>query len=111
MVYSRESARYRSEVPAANEAQQKLQRRIANARGIAPTAILASPIKPITEDASSEVSKADVSSAVSTNGAREAGLAVIQKRKYRRHPKVCLSQCILIAASRNMTEFSQLSPC
>lgn len=96
MVYSRGSARYRFENPAANEAQQKLQRRIANARGLAPTAILASPIKSITEDASSDISKADVSSGVSTSGAREAGLAVIQKRKYRRHPKVCFSQCPLI---------------
>ncbi|KAJ4408221.1 hypothetical protein N0V82_009739 [Gnomoniopsis sp. IMI 355080] len=66
--------------------RRKLQRRIANARGIAPNAVLVSPIKSAAEDTPSEINKPDVPAAP-TNGGREAGMAVVQKRKYRRHPK------------------------
>ncbi|KAJ4394583.1 hypothetical protein N0V93_003802 [Gnomoniopsis smithogilvyi] len=66
--------------------RRKLQRRIANARGIAPNAVLASPLKPTVEDAPSDTNRPDVPAAL-VNGGREAGMAVVQKRKYRRHPK------------------------
>ncbi|ROW11615.1 hypothetical protein VMCG_01433 [Cytospora schulzeri] len=66
--------------------RRKLQRRIANARGIAPDAALVSPTRPSVEDARAEVQKPDGPATPSTD-TRDAGTAVVQKRKYRRHPK------------------------
>ncbi|ROW18315.1 hypothetical protein VPNG_00340 [Cytospora leucostoma] len=66
--------------------RRKLQRRIANARGIAPDAALVSPTRPSVEDARVEVHRPDGPAPTSTD-TREAGTTVVQKRKYRRHPK------------------------
>ncbi|KAJ0121665.1 high mobility group protein [Diaporthe amygdali] len=66
--------------------RRKLQRRIANARGVAPDAALASPTRASVEDARTEVQKTE-GSALSSTDIRENGNGVVQKRKYRRHPK------------------------
>ncbi|KUI65974.1 FACT complex subunit SSRP1 [Cytospora mali] len=66
---------------------QKLQRRIANARGIAPDAALVSPTRPSVEDARVEVHRPD-GPAPPPPDARDTGTAAVQKRKYRRHPKM-----------------------
>lgn len=66
--------------------RRKLQRRIANARGIAPDVALVSPTRPSVEDARAEVQRPDGPATPSTD-TRDAGTAVVQKRKYRRHPK------------------------
>ncbi|KAJ9142107.1 High mobility group protein B3 [Pleurostoma richardsiae] len=62
--------------------RRKLQRRIANSRGVAPDTALVSPTQPSIEDARPE-HRPDAPSAES----RDPAAAVIQKRKYRRHPK------------------------
>ncbi|RBR03571.1 uncharacterized protein FIESC28_11742 [Fusarium coffeatum] len=62
--------------------RRKLQRRIANARGISPSASLVTPARPTSEDAKSE---GIPSEPVRTETPPEGqGVA---KRKYRRHPK------------------------
>ncbi|CAM1506558.1 Fc.00g061990.m01.CDS01 [Cosmosporella sp. VM-42] len=62
--------------------RRKLQRRIANARGISPSVSLASPVRPTPEDAKSDAVRPEISRA---EGSQEGqGVA---KRKYRRHPK------------------------
>ncbi|KAL1868673.1 hypothetical protein Daus18300_005807 [Diaporthe australafricana] len=66
--------------------RRKLQRRIANARGIAPDAALASPTRASVEDARGEVRKSEGPTLPPTD-TRENGSGVVQKRKYRRHPK------------------------
>ena len=64
---------------------QKLQRRIANSRGIAPDASLVSP----TQSTAEELKLQDaVKAEVSIADGRETVAAVVTKRKYRRHPKV-----------------------
>ncbi|KAK7741606.1 hypothetical protein SLS63_001163 [Diaporthe eres] len=70
-------------------ARQKLQRRIANARGVAPDVALASPTRASVEDtrAGAEVQKPEAS-AVPPTDSRENSNGVVQKRKYRRHPKM-----------------------
>lgn len=72
--------------------QQKLQRRIANARGVAPDAALVSPTRTSVEDVRNDAHRPDTLVS-STSEPREGGTAVVQKRKYRRHPKVCSNQC------------------
>lgn len=60
---------------------QKLQRRIANARGIAPSVSLSSSVKSGSDESKQDEVKRDSSRAVAeSNG--------VTKRKYRRHPKV-----------------------
>ncbi|KAJ4145254.1 hypothetical protein LMH87_004109 [Akanthomyces muscarius] len=65
--------------------RRKLQRRIANARGIAPSVALVSTLKPGSEDAKQqqhirrESTTRSEAGSESTNG--------VTKRKYRRHPK------------------------
>ncbi|KAI3400450.1 hypothetical protein diail_3071 [Diaporthe ilicicola] len=66
--------------------RRKLQRRIANARGVAPDAALASPTRASVEDARGEVQKSE-GPALPSSDARENSSGVVQKRKYRRHPK------------------------
>lgn len=68
--------------------RRKLQRRIANARGVAPDVALASPTRASVEDtrAGAEVQKPEASAVPSTDS-RENSNGVVQKRKYRRHPK------------------------
>ncbi|KAK4196380.1 hypothetical protein QBC40DRAFT_9736 [Triangularia verruculosa] len=64
--------------------RRKLQRRIANTRGIAPDASLVSPTQPSIEDLRlQDAQRTDVS----RHDARDPGVVVITKRKYRRHPK------------------------
>lgn len=75
----------------ADAMQQKLQRRIANARGVAPDAALVSPARTSVEDSRNDVHRPDALVA-STSDPRDGGTAVAQKRKYRRHPKVCWYQ-------------------
>lgn len=61
--------------------RRKLQRRIANYRGIAPDASLTSPARTSIEDARHDANRAEVSRA-------DAKVEpVVTKRKYRRHPK------------------------
>lgn len=62
---------------------QKLQRRIANSRGLAPEASLVSPTRANAEDAKVEAVKPEQA----RPDAKET--AMVTKRKYRRHPKVC----------------------
>ncbi|KAK2601704.1 hypothetical protein QQS21_004692 [Conoideocrella luteorostrata] len=62
--------------------RRKLQRRIANARGVAPSVSLASSAKPSTEEPKQDGLRRDPSrtdASVETSG--------VTKRKYRRHPK------------------------
>lgn len=68
--------------------RRKLQRRIANARGVAPDVALASPTRASVEDvrAGAEVQKPEAPALPSTDS-RENANGVVQKRKYRRHPK------------------------
>ncbi|KAM0223656.1 hypothetical protein ACHAPA_012111 [Fusarium lateritium] len=62
--------------------RRKLQRRIANARGISPSASLATPIRPTSEDAKPD----GVQPEPSRTETQPEGQGVA-KRKYRRHPK------------------------
>ncbi|KAH7170698.1 hypothetical protein EDB81DRAFT_176267 [Dactylonectria macrodidyma] len=62
--------------------RRKLQRRIANARGVSPSASLVSPARSAVEDAKPEPPQVELSRPEGTHEA--AGVA---KRKYRRHPK------------------------
>lgn len=65
--------------------QQKLQRRIANSRGVAPDVSLVSP----TQAAVEELKLQDVvKTEVPAVDGREVVVPVATKRKYRRHPKV-----------------------
>lgn len=64
--------------------RRKLQRRIANSRGVAPEASLAASAQPSVEDARLSDSQRPDAPRVEI---REAGTIVITKRKYRRHPK------------------------
>ncbi|PSR81694.1 hypothetical protein BD289DRAFT_33579 [Coniella lustricola] len=66
--------------------RRKLQRRIANARGIAPTAILVSPNRPAVEETRNDVHRPDTLTSASSQS-QESAVPVVQKRKYRRHPK------------------------
>ncbi|KHN96316.1 high mobility group protein [Metarhizium album ARSEF 1941] len=63
--------------------RRKLQRRIANARGIAPSVSLSSPVRPGSDESKQDGVKRDSSrpdgTAAESNG--------VTKRKYRRHPK------------------------
>jgi len=71
-------------VAADTRCEQKLQRRIANFRGLAPDAALVSPSQISIEDPRLDAQKPEPSVADhrdSTNG-------IVAKRKYRRHPKV-----------------------
>ncbi len=72
--------------------RRKLQRRIANARGIAPSVSLVSTLKPGSEDAKQQHVRRE--SAARSEAGSESTTG-ITKRKYRRHPKVCF------ASSRN----------
>lgn len=63
-------------------AQQKLQRRIANSRGVAPEAALVSPTRQSIEELRPDGPKFE-------NPRVEAPPPAVVKRKYRRHPKVC----------------------
>lgn len=69
--------------------QQKLQRRIANSRGIAPEASLVSPTPSSADE--SRVQDAAVKVESPRLEGREPVGIVITKRKYRRHPKVGFS--------------------
>lgn len=71
----------------ADTTQQKLQRRIANARGVAPDVALVSPTRASAEDVRNDVHRPDTL-VTATSDSRDSGTAVVQKRKYRRHPKV-----------------------
>ncbi|KAF5660587.1 hypothetical protein FHETE_8868 [Fusarium heterosporum] len=62
--------------------RRKLQRRIANARGISPSASLATPVRPTSEDVKTE----GVQPEPSRTETPPEGQGVA-KRKYRRHPK------------------------
>lgn len=62
--------------------RRKLQRRIANARGISPSAALASSVRPQTDDGKPDGGRTEFSRPEGTGEAQ--GVA---KRKYRRHPK------------------------
>jgi hypothetical protein len=64
---------------------QKLQRRVANFRGIAPDASLVSPTRLSAEDFKREdVVKTEPPALEG----RETVAVIVTKRKYRRHPKV-----------------------
>lgn len=63
--------------------KQKLQRRIANARGISPSTSLVSPARPAVEDVKPDTPRTELSRPEATHEVQ--GVA---KRKYRRHPKV-----------------------
>lgn len=86
----------------ADAMQQKLQRRIANARGVAPDAALVSPTRTSVEGG--DVHRADTL-VTSTSDPRDSGTAVVQKRKYRRHPKVRCHQLIGYSKSAITTSF------
>lgn len=60
--------------------RRKLQRRIANSRGVAPDAALISPTRQSTEEGRQDGPKSEASKA-------EGPAAAVVKRKYRRHPK------------------------
>lgn len=62
---------------------QKLQRRIANVRGVAPSASLPSPTRAATEELKQDGTRHDPA-----NTESNAEGTVVAKRKYRRHPKV-----------------------
>ncbi|KAI0600847.1 hypothetical protein F4775DRAFT_507694 [Biscogniauxia sp. FL1348] len=61
--------------------RRKLQRRIANYRGVAPDASLVSPTRTSIEDAKIEPNRTDPARSDSKDG------STVAKRKYRRHPK------------------------
>ncbi|GAW19932.1 hypothetical protein ANO14919_094250 [Xylariales sp. No.14919] len=61
--------------------RRKLQRRIANYRGVAPDVSLASPARTSIEDARHDANRADVGRIEVKTG------PTVAKRKYRRHPK------------------------
>ncbi|KAI1369234.1 hypothetical protein F5Y08DRAFT_334647 [Xylaria arbuscula] len=61
--------------------RRKLQRRIANYRGVAPDASLVSPTRTSIEDARHDSNRADADRTDAKTG------PVVVKRKYRRHPK------------------------
>ncbi|KAK4186475.1 hypothetical protein QBC35DRAFT_453272 [Podospora australis] len=61
--------------------RRKLQRRIANTRGVASDASLVSPTQPSIEDLRIQDSQRIEASRI------ESGVVVVPKRKYRRHPK------------------------
>jgi hypothetical protein len=65
--------------------RRKLQRRIANTRGIAPIGNLVSPTRPSIEDFRGDQHRQDAADADRNHS---ASAAAITKRKYRRHPKV-----------------------
>lgn len=65
--------------------QQKLQRKIASYRGIAPDAALVSPTQSSVEDGKSQDA---VKSENQKGDGREPVTMIVTKRKYRRHPKV-----------------------
>ncbi|OAQ99752.1 hypothetical protein LLEC1_01975 [Akanthomyces lecanii] len=65
--------------------RRKLQRRIANARGIAPSVALVSTLKPGSEDAKQQQHIRRESAARSEAGSETTN--GVTKRKYRRHPK------------------------
>lgn len=67
---------------------QKLQRRIANSRGIAPDASLVSPTQAAVEDLKLHDG---IKTEPSTVDSRETAGIIVTKRKYRRHPKVSYS--------------------
>ncbi|KAH6898304.1 hypothetical protein B0T10DRAFT_555629 [Thelonectria olida] len=62
--------------------RRKLQRRIANARGISPSAALVSPVRPTSEEIKHETPRTEPSRPESTQEVQG-----VTKRKYRRHPK------------------------
>ncbi|KAI1504384.1 hypothetical protein F5X99DRAFT_38288 [Biscogniauxia marginata] len=62
--------------------RRKLQRRIANYRGVAPDASLVSPTRTSIEDAKFESTRTDIVRTDSKDGG-----STVAKRKYRRHPK------------------------
>lgn len=64
---------------------QKLQRRIANSRGIAPDASLVSPTQSSAEELKLQDAAKTEAAAIDS---RETVGVVVTKRKYRRHPKV-----------------------
>jgi hypothetical protein len=64
---------------------QKLQRRIANARGIAPGVSLPSPVRQPSEERKQEVGARPEPPRPEPSQDANGGAA---KRKYRRHPKV-----------------------
>ncbi|KAK3905857.1 hypothetical protein C8A05DRAFT_12364, partial [Staphylotrichum tortipilum] len=66
--------------------RRKLQRRIANSRGIAPEASLVSPTQSSAEDLKLQQQDA-VNPEPAAVEAREPAAVVVTKRKYRRHPK------------------------
>lgn len=71
-----------------DDGQQKLQRQIANSRGVAPDVSLTSPTQPSIEELRlQDPCRADPPKPES----RETVGIIITKRKYRRHPKVSLS--------------------
>ncbi|KAF3764953.1 hypothetical protein M406DRAFT_340462 [Cryphonectria parasitica EP155] len=67
--------------------RRKLQRRIANARGIAPTATLVSPTQANVEDTRNDAHRPDAHAPSAGDGRDGGTQPVVQKRKYRRHPK------------------------
>lgn len=70
---------------------QKLQRRIANARGIAPSVSLSSSAKPGTDELKQDGLRRGSPRA---EGGSETG--GVTKRKYRRHPKVSQSYLVCL---------------
>ncbi|KAK4230508.1 hypothetical protein QBC38DRAFT_356957 [Podospora fimiseda] len=64
--------------------RRKLQRRIANARGVASDASLISPTQPSGEENRSQDQQRADAPRLET---RDLGIVVVAKRKYRRHPK------------------------
>ncbi|KAL8370681.1 hypothetical protein RB595_000849 [Gaeumannomyces hyphopodioides] len=65
--------------------RRKLQRRIANSRGVAPEAALASPTVSPTQRSLEEQQRQDAQRAETPRADAAAG--IVTKRKYRRHPK------------------------
>ncbi|KLU87744.1 hypothetical protein MAPG_06737 [Magnaporthiopsis poae ATCC 64411] len=65
--------------------RRKLQRRIANSRGVAPEAALASPTISPTQRNLEEQQRQDAHRAETPRA--DAAVGIITKRKYRRHPK------------------------
>ncbi|KAK3988126.1 hypothetical protein QBC44DRAFT_371452 [Cladorrhinum sp. PSN332] len=64
--------------------RRKLQRRIANSRGIAADASLVSPTQPSIEELRLQDQQRSDAPRLET---REPGIVIVAKRKYRRHPK------------------------
>lgn len=67
--------------------RRKLQRRIANSRGVAPDAALVSPTGQIIEETRPEPHRPDASLTEVRDPPTTITTATVQKRKYRRHPK------------------------